>query len=29
MIKNLISEDDREGLEEFLKKGTLLQKSLS
>ena len=29
MIKNLISEDDREGLEEFLKKGALLQKSLS
>jgi prephenate dehydrogenase len=29
MIKNLISEDDREGFEEFLKKGALLQKSLS
>ena len=29
MIKNLISEEDREGLEEFLKKGALLQKSLS
>ena len=28
MIKNLISEEDREGLEEFLKKGALLQKSL-
>lgn len=29
MIKSLISEDDKEGLEEFLRKGSLLQKSVN